>query len=504
MRRILKITITLIFAHLLLLGILAYFVYADVDTKDAVTISTSASFDGCSGIGVCSGQTIASAGCDTISMDNSDSGNIATGTSFSDSHSLGVASGNNRMVLLLAGSEGSGAPDPTYASYDGVNGTEAFSVAHTGGWNRLVGYYWLDADLPASTGSYTYEMNYGSTVYAGYYLMSLTNVDQSAPGSATSSEDTSTTSISTQGPSVSNSGSWYIDCVDSGEDTNWTTASGQTERIEFDLGGTMSTAFGTEVVSSQETNQWNSSASVNRLLQTILMIEPSNCPAGAVHDCSGDQSWGWSAENTTITSGDPAGCADGQATSASASGSAELSTTQNSDGTYAVHIPGGQDYYSISNFDSDEFDYNEGKLEFDVYIDTFVQYPLLFEISYDSSNRLRVYLDGAAADIDIMARWDGGGSTDYTGVADSGNFAEDEWLHVVVQWKLSESSADWDITVSDLNISTRELTNTTSAGASDDLASWAADADSCLPGNFNTYNGEFYLDRIKIFKTSGL
>jgi hypothetical protein len=223
-----------------------------------------------------------------------------------------------------------------------------------------------------------------------------------------------------------------------------------------------------------------------------------------VHDCSGDQSWGWSAENTTITSGDPAGCADGQATSASASGSAELSTTQNSDGTYAVHIPGGQDYYSISNFDSDEFDYNEGKLEFDVYIDTFAQYALLFEISYDGSNRLRVYLDGAAADIDIMGRWDGGGSTDYTGVADSGNFAEDEWLHVVVQWKLSESSADWDITVSDLNISTRELTNTTSAGASDDLASWAADADSCLPGDFDNYAAEFYLDRMKIFKTSGL
>jgi galactitol-specific phosphotransferase system IIB component len=226
-----------------------------------------------------------------------------------------------------------------------------------------------------------------------------------------------------------------------------------------------------------------------------------------VHDCSGDQSWGWSAENTTITSGDPAGCADGQATSASANSAVELSTTQNSDGTYAVHCPGDGDYYSFANFDSDELDHAEGKIEVDVYVATYADSCNFFWADYDGDNRIQLYTSssGDASAIDIAAIYKGQATSQYIKVDVSDTFTTGEWLHVVYQWKTSESSADHKLTVSELNTSTRELSNTTSSGPEDELTSWASNADTWRIGTTGSSGGaEFYIDRIKIFKTSGL
>jgi len=257
---------------------------------------------------------------------------------------------------------------------------------------------------------------------------------------------------------------------------------------------------------------------MKNLLMLILAVVflPTACLAGPavfmqmvsgefVHDCSGDQSFGWSAESTTLTTGNPAGCTDGSATLSASGDSISLSDVQRSDGTYAVLSGDGADYYTASSFDGDEFDYTDFKVEVDVYVDTWVTGAVVWNIQYDADNRIKLFLSGSDTAIGFSVLYEGNNTQDSVG-ASSANFDENEWIHVVVAGKPGQGAGvdDLSVSASDINITTRALTNTVTDTDQDETAAWTNAADECFIGNSGGAAATIRVDRFKIFKTSGL
>lgn len=115
-------------------------------------------------------------------------GNLQTNTSSADTCSINVAqgSGNNRIVVaLLTENSWDSAHHASSCTLDGVEG----SVIETSGGGvdaiRARAYYWLDDDLPASSGSQAITINgsagNGRQLSAIYY----TGANQAAPADPT-------------------------------------------------------------------------------------------------------------------------------------------------------------------------------------------------------------------------------------------------------------------------------------------------------------------------------
>jgi hypothetical protein len=103
-------------------------------------------------------------------------------------------SGNNR-ILIAAGTQKRSPPNLTGLTYNGVAGTQAVSIDN-GTQARTVICYWLDADLPATGGSYTLAA-VGPSIYTelGLEAFSCSGAEQAAP--------TDTDSAGTTGSSIS-------------------------------------------------------------------------------------------------------------------------------------------------------------------------------------------------------------------------------------------------------------------------------------------------------------
>jgi hypothetical protein len=102
------------------------------------------------------------------------------------SHSLGIASGNDRIVLGVVESIGPAPHTFNVFTYNGVAMTQLAQVTASifGRIIAITVFYLLDANLPASAGTYTFSYRtinaYGSYAAA----LSYYNASQSAPGTA--------------------------------------------------------------------------------------------------------------------------------------------------------------------------------------------------------------------------------------------------------------------------------------------------------------------------------
>jgi hypothetical protein len=125
--------------------------------------------------------------------------NGTAGASFS--HTLGAASGNNRLVIVGVCGESNKDTDSvvTSATYNGVAGTQIGTVVSPDpGTVRATLYYWLDADLPASAGTYTVTVSTVKSDETGCVCSSYTGVKQQAAEATNSAEsETGRASFST-------------------------------------------------------------------------------------------------------------------------------------------------------------------------------------------------------------------------------------------------------------------------------------------------------------------
>jgi hypothetical protein len=90
----------------------------------------------------------------------------------------------------------------------------------------------------------------------------------------------------------------------------------------------------------------------------------------ATYDCSNGLMFGWGFEDTTITSGTPAGCSDGD-TTATIANSPELSATRATDGSKSLRINAADENYTLDVTTYDLIDIRDIKVTFDIWVVTF-------------------------------------------------------------------------------------------------------------------------------------
>jgi len=130
-----------------------------------------------------------------IAHGNDSSGQATnSATSYTLSHNLSAASGNNRLLIVGVSLDLSGSPTLS-CTYNGTAMT-ALTAAYINGMQVRL-FYLLDADLPASAGSYNIVCSSTQAGYLKIIASDFTGVDQAAP------DDSSTATAATPANDVS-------------------------------------------------------------------------------------------------------------------------------------------------------------------------------------------------------------------------------------------------------------------------------------------------------------
>jgi len=145
------------------------------------------------------GSTVCSAGDGSIVFDNvtdrygSGTGDLA--------HAIGSGSGNNRLIVVCYGQESNGTVDSM--TYNGAAMTKIHREYNSDGAQNVTEmWYMLDADMPASGGTYNVSMSVTGGNDPGIVVLSFEGVEQQAPETHNSSQyasdasDRSTTQLS--------------------------------------------------------------------------------------------------------------------------------------------------------------------------------------------------------------------------------------------------------------------------------------------------------------------
>jgi hypothetical protein len=226
---------------------------------------------------------------------------------------------------------------------------------------------------------------------------------------------------------------------------------------------------------------------------------------GGCDDCSGDLMFSYHFENDLdITQGTPCGCVDaGGDTTATASGTATFDASIKSDGSYAGDYLDNQDYHDFTSATVQNFNDEEGKIVFDIYITTFVNGADILYID-NGTDYLLLDMTNTSTDIRIRAQWHANGADDYITTTTTGDHDEGEWARVTYQWKQSASALDHDVTVCDLTLPDT-TSNCDSAGVQDNIADWTSgDATGFQIGVVSNHAADAHIDNLEVFATSGL
>ena len=244
--------------------------------------------------------------------------------------------------------------------------------------------------------------------------------------------------------------------------------------------------------------------SASPLQQKHLAVISALNSSSLVHDCSGDQKFGWSAESITITDGSPAGCTDGSATTVTL-GSTTLNSASAIDGTYDL-LFGQSQLATIANFDNDEFNPADFKIE---YIGTITTWAtgarlLMIKNASDGDNYIYIGVYGSATDIEFRTYWNGNATTDFTTVTNA-NWDEGDSFKITVRGKPGQGAAtdDFELAVCEVNPTTLAESNCETDTNQDDLQSWVLATDTIYLGESAGAAQTARMGRIKIFGTSG-
>jgi len=174
-----------------------------------------------------------------IIYDNS-AGNTSNSASVSiASYALGYGSGNNRIVVVFGLSWArkqvdSEAVSCTFNSVAGTAITNVVSGASAVNC-RTYGYYWLDSQLPASSGSYTVTFDTVKATDCGVVVCSFIGAAQQICDYNSSGTETDASYFSTS-VTVSNADSFMVDGSIIHGAGNYTPDSPQTERYDVNPG----------------------------------------------------------------------------------------------------------------------------------------------------------------------------------------------------------------------------------------------------------------------------
>jgi hypothetical protein len=198
----------------------------------------------------------------------------------------------------------------------------------------------------------------------------------------------------------------------------------------------------------------------------------------------------WHGENTTVTSGDPAGCSVGDASATVVSG-ATLSTTQYKDGAYSISIPTADDGYTF-DWDSSTspiVTVNSGKVDLWVYWTTITYGTSLFSLTVDASNHINIYNE-----TDSLFMYHVAGGTIRQVATSAGSITTGTWYHVIGRW-YSTGSDNYYL---QLCVDTTTGTTCTNGSWYDALGTWSGTAGTVTFGDIGTNGGVYFIDNIRI------
>lgn len=240
---------------------------------------------------------------------------------------------------------------------------------------------------------------------------------------------------------------------------------------------------------------WNGSAISGQKYHGATLSSWCGADWSACDDCSGTLSWSHHFEADDLTSGSPCGCRDGAVSTSITHNNSALSTTQKSDGAKSLYYAGANDYASFT-LDSSTFNASDGTVTFDWYPVACAASTLLFNASYNTDNRLRIY---GTANCSVNLFFVSGGTSKavYAGATKS----DEAWYRVTAKWKTGVAGNDMLVQICDLNVGTQETSNCVGSPGDLDISSLAGQPATGMAGNADSAAVSGYIDRLRI--TSG-
>ena len=216
------------------------------------------------------------------------------------------------------------------------------------------------------------------------------------------------------------------------------------------------------------------------------VLAKKNVVAGG-DSCTGTLELSAHFENSdTVTTGTPAGCnANADQTWALTGDGVTYSTTQKSDGTYALYIPSTEEVKNAL-ITTDNVA-GEGTITFDLYVATHSAYHYIFSYEVDVNNKIVMYLASSSGSADILIK-NGGDEWNPT-LIDSIDVGAG-WNHVTIKWSQSSHSGAYAYAAID----------THTASDTSYSASWSGNMTNFYIGNpYNAQRHEFYRDKLKVY-----
>lgn len=219
--------------------------------------------------------------------------------------------------------------------------------------------------------------------------------------------------------------------------------------------------------------------------RTVTVVTGQGVAASSCDSCTGTLLFGSHFENSDdVTTGTPCGCNTNADVTWALTANMEYSTTQESDGTYSIHMTNTSAIKTATI--PVDFSATAGTIVFDLYWVAETDYRHYLNITYNASNKILLYYDdpyGCTLNIDH-----GGVNWNPYQACSSGG-----WHTIVIKWDTTTAHDGnyWSFKV-DSNTPTTSNNNT----------AFAAAPTSLIIGDSAVENtDEFYIDKLKVYNT---
>lgn len=200
-------------------------------------------------------------------------------------------------------------------------------------------------------------------------------------------------------------------------------------------------------------------------------------------------------EDTTVTSGSPAGCSVGDTTGTKVGDAGTvLSTTQKQDGSKAAYIATGEDGFDFGWDSSTSAIVNtsSGKVDFWFYTTNDANAGDLWSMGIDAGNRIWIFID-ANKYVCITHNAGGTGSTARTSFP---VYASDGWYHVVCQWDATAHGGLYTRCGCDQT----DGTGNSADNGTNALGTWSGTSGTMRVGDrYVGSTGPTYIDNLKVY-----
>jgi len=218
--------------------------------------------------------------------------------------------------------------------------------------------------------------------------------------------------------------------------------------------------------------------------RTVTVVTGQGVAASSCDSCTGTLLFGSHFENSDdVTTGTPCGCNTNADVTWDKTANVEYSTTQESDGTYSIHVTSAEATKTATI--PVDFSATTGTVVFDFYWVAETDFYHFINFTYNAANRIFLYYDDPYG---VTLNIDHGGVNWNPYLAGAAN----TWHKVVIKW---DTATAHDGKYFSFKVGTNSAT-------SDNSTAFAAAPTSLVIGySSSATTQEFYIDNLKVYNT---